>query len=174
MKKQIHILHFKLNEKNRLKLVKIAKQYKKSLSATMVMIVEHLMPFIEKNHISFQDKKSRYKLITNNHEKRYSMLAYLPEEYYIKLKHMHHDLNVFSIAQIMRKIIEYFLKSIEKYGCERLKDMIKKIINKWEEKKGLYLNQDKEFTIQMFDRKPTSYLSVTYDLFSRPKIYKFV
>ena len=174
MKKEIHVLHLKINEGLRSKLKKFAKNNKKSMSLTIVNIVEKVFPFIEKNHISFQDKKSKYKLITNNKEKRYSILVYFPMDFYRKLKHIHHDLNFFSIAQIVRKIIIYYLNSVDKYGINDLRMKLKRIAEKWVCQKKLWKNKNDKFLIQLYKKIQNNYLQITYDLHSKPILYRFI
>ena len=172
MKRSIHVLHFKLDKEQHSALLKIAEDNKTSLSKTIVSIIGKFMPFIEKNQISFQDRESRYQVINNKKEKRRSILAYLPQEYYRKLKHLHHDLNVYSIAQIMRKLIRYFINANEKYGFKNLSMYIERIDRKWKEKKKIL--KDMGTMIQLFNKNhlPAS-LTVSYDLYSRPISYKF-
>ena len=69
MKKNIHVLHFKLDKEKYAELSIYAKNHNKSISKTIVSIIEEFMPFIEKNHISFQDKESRYRFINNKKKK---------------------------------------------------------------------------------------------------------
>ena len=174
MKRSIHVLHFKLDKEQHSALSKIAEDNKSSLSKTIVSVIEKLMPFIEKNQISFQDKESRYQVINNKKEKRRSVLAYLPEEYYRKLKHLHHDLNVYSIAQIMRKLIGYYIKAYCKYGLDKMNLFVEKLLEKWNEKKKILSETGSKIMIQLFKHSltPTS-ITVSYDIYSRPKIYKF-
>ena len=174
MKKNIHILHFKLDKESREKIEKLSKMNNKSISKTIVSFVEQLMPFIEKNHISFQDKKSRYQVINNKKEKRYSIHVYMTEEYYRKLKHIHHDLNIFSIAQIMRKLIEYYFKACGKYGVHNLLSGLENIKEKWNEKKNTFTKNKIKIMKQLYHKmnSPLS-LIISYDIFSRPKIYEF-
>jgi hypothetical protein len=49
-----------------------------------------------------------YKLIADLEEVCEEIYCYMPDELYLKLKQIHHDLNTNSKAQIMRKIIEVF------------------------------------------------------------------
>jgi len=113
-----HNFHFKLEINTIEKLKKITNI--KSLSGIIKFIIKSSYKFIEKSHYFEKEKNSCYHKISQNK----SFHAYLEKEDYRRLKQIHQDLNYFSIAQILRKIINRFLFYYEKYGMEEL---IKKI-----------------------------------------------
>ncbi|HOJ65319.1 MAG TPA: hypothetical protein PLE45_12965, partial [Spirochaetota bacterium] len=51
----------------------------------------------------------------------------LPEEVYNQLKMIHHQLNTFSIATLIREILEVYFEGIEEYGEEEFMNIIKKV-----------------------------------------------
>ncbi len=113
-----HNFHFKLEIRMIEKLKKISNI--KSLSGIIKYIIKSSYKFIEKSHYFEEEKNSCYNRI--NQSKNFHV--YLQKEDYRRLKQIHQDLNYFSIAQILRKIINRFLFYYEKYGMEGL---IKKI-----------------------------------------------
>ena len=76
-------LHLVLNEKMLFELKKISGEMKvKSISGTIVLIIELLFPHLEKYQTEFQNRKSSYKLIAGKKEKRHHFHVYLPEKIY--------------------------------------------------------------------------------------------
>ena len=51
-------------------------------------------------------------------------------EYYRKIKQIHHDLNFFSMAQVIRRVVLYFLMLVSQYGHNRLHIEIEKRLQK--------------------------------------------
>ena len=174
MNRKTHILHFKLNNSVHILLSEYAKETNKSISSIITMIIEKSLPFIEKNHISFQNKESKYSLIAFPVDKRRSVHAYIPEEYYRKLKQLHQDLNFFSIAQILRKLIKYFFQACEKYGNEELSAKTERIKELWKVKKELFIKENKVFQLQLFNEFRNSFVRITYNTRSIPIRFEFI
>ena len=144
-----HEFHFILNEKLYYRLLKLSKSINKNLSATVVVIFDNLNSFIEKNHLTSKEKESRYKTVTSPEEKPYHVHCYLPEHLYRKLKLIHHDLNTYSLAQIIREMIDYFLKGCDKYGNEDFMERLGRIKKIWYEKKSVYIKEKRKFLRQV-------------------------
>jgi hypothetical protein len=174
MKRKTHDLHFIMTDKLYFQLSNMAHEMNKSLSSTIFMMIENFMPFIEKNNISFQDKESCYQLVGIPGEERVDVHAYIPEEYYRRLKQLHHDLNVYSLGQIIRKIIEYFLKACVKYGADGLLKKLRGIMEKWNKKKEILKDEGKEFKLLSHKNLLFPYLTISYDINSKPFIFKFI
>jgi hypothetical protein len=142
-----HDLHFMLNELTLKKLMEISRALKiKTISGTIVAIIEFLTPYLEKNQIEFQNRESRYKQIADSSEKRHHVHAYIPENIYRKLKELHQYLNFYSLAQILREIIEIYLKDFFKEGLKKVVKKYEKIIKRWNVRKemkkgGAFLRQ---------------------------------
>ena len=99
---------------------------------------------------------------------------YLPEVYYRKIKHIHHDLNLYSIAQIMRKLIGYYLNSYKKYGFIKLESSVGEIKKKWDERKKMNNKVEYGSMIQLFNKIHTPLsMIISYDIYSRPKAFEF-
>jgi hypothetical protein len=71
----------------------------------------------------------------NPDEIREHVHAYLAEDLYRELKLLHQDLNVFSIAQIVREFLEIFLGLFEKYRNHVFKEL-EKMYRQWEKEAG--------------------------------------
>ena len=160
--------HFVLNEKSDEKLINLKTKLKKSISKTIVMILEQMIPYIEKHEISFEDKRSRYQYVGEKGEYRKHIHAYMPEQLYKRLKKIHHDTNYYSMAQILRKIIETYLKDCFEMGIEKHKVGLENIRNKWNEEKRKFLAEGKRHIRQLsIEDQPQPVITVTYDdLFS--------
>jgi hypothetical protein len=175
MNKKTHDLHFVINEKLYNQLSAYATQSKKSVSSTVTWIINKIMPFIEKNHISFQDKDSKYQLISNLDENRHDIHLYVPEEFYRKMKQMHNDNNVFSIGQIIRNIIDFFFKALIKYGIKGLIPRLNRILIKWNKNLEFFKSSRKYFHKQMsYENNSPPHLLIFYDTNSSPYMMKFI
>ena len=79
---------------------------------------------------------SKYKLVNNNIEiKRESIHIYLPEMFYKQLKAMHHDMNYYSIAQLLRRMLRFFLGLMKLYGKRSIEEL-KTILKEWNKRNG--------------------------------------
>jgi len=153
----IHELHFVLGKSLYFELVRISKIYKKSISKTMVLIFDSLDLFLEKNELLARQKKSRYAKVSETKEPRYNVHCYISENQYDKLKFAHSYLNLYSVAQVVRKMIEYFVKANLKYGFEKLNDKLCALKNIWEKMKKNYVNEKRVF-VRHFSYKSTGFL----------------
>ncbi len=157
----IHNFHFKIEISSIERLKKINNIKLKSLSGIIKYIIKLSYKFIEKSHYFDNEENSCYKKINTNK----NIHIYLQEEDYRRLKQIHQDLNYFSIAQILRKIINKFLYYYEKYGLEKLLKKINiltkmitlKFVNKIYKNKHMYHK---------------SYYSITYNKKFSPIYYK--
>jgi hypothetical protein len=88
----------------------------KGLSGVIVNILKVLSPMVKQEHKWGEQRMSRYKAVCPDpDEVREHMHVYLPEELYRELKLLHQDLNFFSIAQMVREFLEWFLAFVD--GC---------------------------------------------------------
>ena len=134
------------------------------MSKTIVMIVEQMMPYIEKHEISFEDKRSRYQYVGEEEEYRKHIHAYMPETLYKRFKKIHHDINYYSMAQFLRKIIEVYLKDCFEMGIEEHKAMLENVRNRWNEEKRRFLAEGEKYIRQLnikLHSRPV--VTVTYD-----------
>ena len=166
MKKEFH---FVLNEKTYEKIFEMKKDKKCSISKTIVDIIVQMTPYLEKHGISFKDEDTRYQKIGEDDEYRKHIHVYMPREMYKRLKKLHLDINYYSMAQILRHVIELFLKDRTNLGIDEHMKSLKKFKRNWELKKQKVMNEGKEFLRQLsINSKQKPVQTVKYDIFFRP------
>jgi hypothetical protein len=102
------------------------------LSGVIVRIMQVLIPELEEEHTWGEERMSRYMNVCDDPEEvRENVHVYFPGELYRRLKLMHQDLNVYSIAQLLRGFLEFFLDLVEIYGNKVL-SMLKEKYDNWE------------------------------------------
>ncbi|MBN1697978.1 MAG: hypothetical protein JW881_10730 [Spirochaetales bacterium] len=102
-----------------------------SLSGIIVGIISLFNPFTLKEHQWGKQRMSRYQPVSHDHdEHREHIHVYFPEDVYRKVKLLHADLNFFSIAQLVRWLLELFLEMFEKYGNKVIEEF-EKIFLEW-------------------------------------------
>jgi len=158
-----------MNESSLRKLEKFAKDLKKSVSSTVVEIFVNMLTYLEKKEHSFKEEAGKYGLLGNPDDTRAHIHVYLPQELHRKLKQVHQDLDSFSMAQILRDIIEVYLKGCIKTGVEEYKRRVARTNKRWNEKKRR-LAKMKIRIVRHLSDKPSTFplFSVTYDNFYSP------
>ena len=152
-------LHLILNEKLLLNLRKISKIEKtKSISGTIVAIFNRLSPVLKKYQAEFQNRKSRYKLVANLKEKRHNFHVYFPEEMYMKIKVLHEYLNFYSMAQIVREVLQLYLKEFFSRKPYKTRKKIISLHKRW----NAWRNKHKIIMRDKYD-KIVHTIVVTYD-----------
>ena len=160
MKKEFH---FVLNEKSYEKIVKLKKNLKSGISKTIVNIIEQMTPYLEKHGVSFKDEDARYQSVGSEDEYRKHVHVYMPREMYKRLKKLHLDINYYSMAQILRHVIDLYLRDNMNLGNERHMKRLEKYKKNWElKKRKKYLRQ------LSVNSKPVLVQSVVYDVMFRP------
>ena len=107
--------------------------YKKagSLSGVIVKILSLLGPVINREHQWGKQRMSRYMPVSGDPDEiREHAHVYFPEDEYRRLKLMHQDLNCFSIAQLVRSFLEFFIDLVKDYGDNVFKEL-EKWFNQW-------------------------------------------
>ncbi|MBN2536072.1 MAG: hypothetical protein JXB88_24540, partial [Spirochaetales bacterium] len=101
---KLHEFHFVIGQSMRMRLEELdvwGNLY--NISGIVVRILSLLVPVIKREHDWGKQRDSRYEYVSPDREEdRVHMHAYLPENLYRKLKLIHHDLNFFSMGQIVR------------------------------------------------------------------------
>ena len=93
----------------------------------------------------------------------------MPREMYKRLKKPHLDINYYSMAQILRHVIELFLRDRINLGIDGHMKSLKRFKNNWELKKHKVMNEGKEFLRQLsIDTNQKHIQTVKYDIFFRP------
>lgn len=107
----------------------------RGLSGVIVRILHLLSPIVKREHVWGEQRMSRYKAVcTDPDEVRKDVHVYLASELYRELKLMHQDLNYYSIAQMVRDFLCWFLGFVgvcKGDVLEELKDMF----SQWVEEK---------------------------------------
>jgi len=135
------LFHFVINSEMQEKIVNYSKLLGKSTSKTIEEIIEKSIAIIRSRHYFDMEEKNEYPKVSWN--KR--IVVKIKDSDYRELKLIHANLNVFSIAKIVRYMIDSFFlimkiqgeKNIDKYFSELLVKIKKKVKNKIIQKKQL-------------------------------------
>ena len=128
----LHEYHFVMDSCMKEKLQDLTL-YKKtgSLSGVIMRVLLFLIPVIRREHKWGKQRMSRYMLVNNDpNVKREHVHVYIPESLYRQMKLLHQDLNFYSIAQLARGLLEFFLSLVEEYGDDIIKEL-KKVFRHW-------------------------------------------
>jgi len=107
-------------------------QKKGNLSHVVTDILNYLVPVIKKEHKWGKQRESRYLSVSENpDEVREHIHAYIPADIYRHLKLLHQDLNFYSIAQLVRGLLGFFLRLVDVYG-EGVFDELRRLYDEWE------------------------------------------
>ena len=150
-----HEFHFKLNKKIKDRLRKLAGDRK--LSSFIVEILEKMQPFLEKLHFQGEEQESGYALVADAE----SVHVYMPGSLYRQLKLIHQDLNLYSIAQIVRLGIGFYLELLNDWGRNSLNNFLKHCQKSWENIKSTF-RKKKESIRQWWDKSNTKIEIHTY------------
>ena len=136
-KPYMHVFHFVMNRGMKKDLRNLDMFEKKgSLSGVIVKIFSLLTPLIKREHKWGEQRMSRYLPICNDpDEVREHVHVYFPGEVYRQLKLIHQDLNVYSIAQLLRGFLGFFLALVKKYGNNVFQEL-KKLFEQWKNEDG--------------------------------------
>ena len=130
----IHVFHFVMDRgmKKTLKNLDIFKK-SGSLSGVIVQIFSILAPLIKKEYKWGEQRVSRYLPVCNDPDEiREHVHVYFPGEVYRQLKLIHQDLNVYSIAQLARGFLGFFLVLVKKYGNNVFQEL-RRLFKQWKE-----------------------------------------
>ena len=104
-----------------------------SLSGTIVKILRLISPVIRREHKWGDQRESRYMRVCEDpNEVRDEVHAYLPENLYRELKLLHADLNVYSIAQLLRGFLRFFLFMVGEFGADVYREL-KRLFKSWKD-----------------------------------------
>jgi hypothetical protein len=129
-----HEFHFVIPRGMRKKLKELTV-FKKplGLSGIIVEILKKLRPVVKVEHKWGEQRMSRYRYVSENkNEKRDHVHAYLDEDIYRELKLIHQNLNFYSIGQILRGFLEFFLDLVEEHG-NNVFSFLARNYKRWEE-----------------------------------------
>ncbi|MBN2442448.1 MAG: hypothetical protein JXJ04_13925 [Spirochaetales bacterium] len=128
----IHDFHFVLNQgmKNKLQCLNIFEECK-SISGIIVKILKLLTPVIAKEHKWGKQRMSKYMAVCKDpNEIREHFHVYVPDELYRELKLLHQDLNFYSIAMVVRMLLNFFLGLVDVYKNEVIHEL-EKLYARW-------------------------------------------
>ena len=130
----VHVFHFVMDRgmKKDLKNPDIFKMGG-SLSGVIVKIFSLLAPFIKKEHKWGEQRVSRYLPVCDDPDEiREHVQVYFPVKVYRQLKLIHQDLNVYSIAQLVRGFLRLFLDLVREFGNNVVQEL-KRLFKQWKE-----------------------------------------
>ena len=132
-KEQLHEYHFVMDSdmKRGLRELKVYERIG-SLSGVIEKILLLLTPVVEREHKWGEQRFAKYMPVNEDPEvRREHMHAYFPVSLYRRLKLMHADLNCYSIAQLVRGFLAFYLALEKKYG-DNIFDELRKLFKQWE------------------------------------------
>ncbi|HPP05456.1 MAG TPA: hypothetical protein PK351_11620 [Spirochaetota bacterium] len=110
--KKSHELHFVVTSEMKEKLAKIAKKENISLSKLILYVLQKFSDRIKKRYCFGCEDENAYERINADA----AIHFYIPKEEYRFVKKIHADLNFFSMAKLIRTILEIFIKEYERMG----------------------------------------------------------
>ncbi|MBN2440347.1 MAG: hypothetical protein JXJ04_03350 [Spirochaetales bacterium] len=147
---QLHEFHFIMDDemKTELSCLDIFKKAG-SLSGTIVKILSLIAPVIKREHHWGKQRESRYKAVSPiPDDVRKHIHAYFPGELYRELKLMHADLNFYSVAQLVRFLLSFFLEMAKCFG-NNVNQEFEKLFKYWDEEKETARLTHDEFIRQL-------------------------
>ena len=136
-KHNMNVFHFVMDRgmKKDLKNLDIYEK-KGSLSSVIVKIFSLLSPLVKKEHKWGKQRVSRYLPVCDDPDEiREHVQVYFPGEMYRQLKLIHQDLNAYSIAQLLREFLSFFLALVNEYGNNVFQEL-NRIFKQWQKEDG--------------------------------------
>lgn len=131
--------HFKIEPKMKQKLLRLAKEKKTSLSKLINLIIEEVFPLVEYFDFAFLSKDVDVKNKQTNKVTE-DVWYYANVVYKRKLFAIQNHYQLQSKAQILRLLLQLYLKKIEKQGERRFKKWVSYFQKKWKMKKHIEKN----------------------------------
>ncbi|HOL57725.1 MAG TPA: hypothetical protein PLD75_09230, partial [Spirochaetota bacterium] len=119
---------FVINDSLFSKIKILTEKNNKGVSEIIREIINIMLPFLKKKHLTEERRKRDYPCV--NATKR--VRVFLEERVYNELKQIHDTLNTFSIAVLIREILELYFELVEKYGVDGFEKRLEKVKNKIE------------------------------------------
>ncbi|MBN2442124.1 MAG: hypothetical protein JXJ04_12290 [Spirochaetales bacterium] len=147
----IHDFHFVMERgmKEKLKNLDVFKDCK-GVSGVIVKVLKLLAPVVRREHKWGKQRMCHYQFVCKDPgERREHLHVYLPGKVYRELKLLHQDLNVYSIAQLLRGFIDLFLGFVEVYKDNVIYEL-NKLFVRWQEDEKQTRLTPREFMRQLF------------------------
>ena len=101
------------------------------ISETIKRILMQLFMVIEKEDYSGIQRFSKYRLINDDKKvKRVRVVVKIPDFLYRRLKCLHDVLNYYSMAQLVRDLLWWYLKLVRDFG-DAFGDELMKLVKEW-------------------------------------------
>jgi hypothetical protein len=119
-----HEFHFILNPIMKDEINKISKMLDKSISSTVNHILRIINPMLERYHYIYPENKNdgKYRLINGKKH----IHVYMDENDYRRIKHVFAHMYIYSMAIIIRKMIQVFITGVKKHGLNKFEKIMKK------------------------------------------------
>ncbi len=111
---------FVLNQNLFEKINNLKDKKDKDLSTLIREIIIFMLPILKRKHLFEKRRNKDYKFINAT----YRIRIYIPEEVYNELKLVHDHINSFSIAILIRELLELYFAGIEVEGEEKFEKRI--------------------------------------------------
>ncbi|MBN2531595.1 MAG: hypothetical protein JXB88_01820 [Spirochaetales bacterium] len=106
-------------------------QKTQNLSGTINRILLQLFTIIEKEDVEEKQRFSKYRLVNEDRTiPRINVIIKIPDFLYRRLKSLHDVLNYYSMAQLMRDLLQWFLDLVDEFG-KGYKEKLMELVNKW-------------------------------------------
>jgi len=143
--------HFVAKQKMFNKIVNFSIKQQLNISKTMKLIIDTMLPLLD-YYIIFENESSEF--CYNKFGAEVDMKFYIDTNIYRKLKNMHGVMHTFSVAVLVRKMIELFFILVDAKGLNWLmnamRSSIKKIINILT--KNIRLLKNTEYMVHMYGK----------------------
>lgn len=119
---EVHRFHFVMQGQMKNEIKKIGKELGLSMHDTIVFMLETMYPILVKWHLMGNEANNKIQKVhwdTKVH-------VNLDLNFFKRIRLLHTQSNVFSIAIIVRKMLMLFIKHFRHSGLERLRGMIKR------------------------------------------------
>jgi len=156
---------FVINKSLLEKIKNLAKKRSLSLSFLMREIFKKIIPILEKKHLKEKRREKEYPIVCATNRVR----VYLSKKLYNQLKLIHSHLNTFSMAVLVREILEEYFTGIEAFGEKEFEDKIERLkrkLNELRERKAVVVKKDKGKVMPPDIRchtHPDQYFLLTFD-----------
>ena len=171
----LHDLHFVVNKNDFNWILEKAIELEESLSGVVRIIIFYMIPFVDLNWLKSKSRKSKYQILDEKPKERFHIHCYVSEEIYQKLKTVHKDLDFYSISQIMRLVVKYFLHGVRKYGYEGFIERLQKCKKRWNKKLEEFSDKKITFRKQLSrGGSKFTYFQTIYSTEYEPILIKFM